>query len=185
MDATVNTVSDADLLEAQRQTGWTDHRVAVLEKLWLANYSAAQCACMLGGVTRNAVIGVVNRKQFAAGGSRSQSRQAEPRIRKLRAPTARRAQALPPKMKGVVERPPHVDDLAIPIEQRRTLMQLDADCCHWPVGDPRQEGFFFCGAVAAGDGPYCRAHAFRSIDRTRADRRPPMLQRRRFADAWA
>jgi GcrA cell cycle regulator len=37
--------------------GWTDERIAILEKLWLAGHSGSQIAKALGGITRNAVIG--------------------------------------------------------------------------------------------------------------------------------
>ena len=42
--------------------GWTDDRVGALKKLWLEGQSASQIAKQLGGgVTRNAVIGMVHR----------------------------------------------------------------------------------------------------------------------------
>src|SRR3954469_23925217 len=41
--------------------GWTDERVESLKKLWLEGLSASQIAKQLGGVTRNAVIGKVDR----------------------------------------------------------------------------------------------------------------------------
>lgn len=40
---------------------WTDERVEVLKTKWAEGHSASQVARMLGGVTRNAVIGKVNR----------------------------------------------------------------------------------------------------------------------------
>lgn len=40
---------------------WTDERVADLSKMWAAGMSCSQIAKKLGGVTRNAVIGKVNR----------------------------------------------------------------------------------------------------------------------------
>jgi GcrA cell cycle regulator len=186
MLARAEVVSDADLHEAQRQSGWTEHRVAILQKLWLAGYSAAQCACLLGTTTRNAVISAVNRKGLGAGGARSHNRVAMPRTPRARKPrdTFNRPAAPAPTLRR--QPPPPVDDLAIPLEQRRSLMQLDSLCCHWPVGDPREPDFFFCGAVAEGDGPYCAAHAFRSVDRTRPARQP-VRERRPYGvsvDAW-
>lgn len=49
-------------------------------------------------------------------------------------------------------------DADIPQEQRRTFMELESHHCRWPVGDPQAKDFFFCGAVKAGDGPYCAHH---------------------------
>lgn len=49
-------------------------------------------------------------------------------------------------------------DHAIPLAQRRTLEELTTSTCHWPIGDPREPGFFFCGADAINECPYCVAH---------------------------
>ena len=40
---------------------WTNERVELLKKLWAEGYSASQVAKQMGGVTRNGVIGKVNR----------------------------------------------------------------------------------------------------------------------------
>ena len=40
---------------------WTDERVEKLKELWTEGMSASQIAKVLGGVTRNAVIGKVHR----------------------------------------------------------------------------------------------------------------------------
>lgn len=49
-------------------------------------------------------------------------------------------------------------DRAIPVEQRKTLLQLTEKTCHWPVGEPREPGFFFCGGDAVEDEAYCSFH---------------------------
>jgi len=41
--------------------GWTDERVEILKALWGEGLSCSQVARVLGGVTRNAVIGKVHR----------------------------------------------------------------------------------------------------------------------------
>jgi GcrA cell cycle regulator len=46
----------------------------------------------------------------------------------------------------------------VPVAQRRSLMNLDAAACRWPFGDPASSGFFFCGAPAVTDKPYCAEH---------------------------
>lgn len=53
---------------------------------------------------------------------------------------------------------PTVDDLAIPIEQRKTLLELNENTCRWPVGDPQASDFFFCGAAPKAGSPYCSCH---------------------------
>lgn len=43
-------------------------------------------------------------------------------------------------------------------KQNKTLLELEAGECRWPVGDPRQEGFHFCGAQQVLGRPYCVQH---------------------------
>ena len=40
----------------------------------------------------------------------------------------------------------------------KTMEHLEPGDCRWPFGDPRQEGFHFCGAEQAPGRPYCIAH---------------------------
>lgn len=62
-------------------------------------------------------------------------------------------------------------DMAIPISQRRTLMELTAWTCRWPVGDPRSPDFFYCGGLVVEGCPYCLGHA-------RIAYQPPEARRR-------
>jgi GcrA cell cycle regulator len=54
-------------------------------------------------------------------------------------------------------------DLTIPARQRKTIFELTADTCRWPVGTPGHPGFFFCGGATGGD-LYCPAHACRAFN---------------------
>ena len=51
-----------------------------------------------------------------------------------------------------------------PIEPRRRKMSPEAyadlgrNKCSWPIGDPRDPGFRFCGEEAEPGRPYCTAH---------------------------
>ncbi len=38
-----------------------------------------------------------------------------------------------------------------------SLMELTSKNCHWPIGDPKNPDFAFCGA-ATQHGPYCSGH---------------------------
>ncbi|MGE3919227.1 MAG: GcrA family cell cycle regulator [Hyphomicrobiaceae bacterium] len=42
--------------------------------------------------------------------------------------------------------------------QNKTLLELEAGECRWPVGDPRKEGFHFCWAQQVLGRPYCIQH---------------------------
>jgi hypothetical protein len=54
------------------------------------------------------------------------------------------------------------EDVHIPQRQRRTLMQLKGRTCRWPVGDPGDSSFFFCGGVTERGQAYCPIHHARA-----------------------
>ena len=170
-------VPEADIAQARREAGWTELRTRVAFALFAGGMSDTQVACLIGGVTRNAVIGkrnrggcstiagpaAVDRPKVKKGPARGPQRKHERKPRVVaRAPLAR-----------VRPIPPRIDDLAIPLEQRRSLFDLNDHCCRWPVGDPAQPDFFFCGAsVTQIEGerrqPYCASHAHRARPGARA-----------------
>ncbi len=41
---------------------------------------------------------------------------------------------------------------------RKTMADLQAKDCRWPLGDPREQGFHFCGAPQLAGRPYCELH---------------------------
>ncbi len=55
----------------------------------------------------------------------------------------------------------------------KTLADLEADDCRWPIGDPRQAGFHFCGAQKEEGRPYCVAHWAISFVPSRSRHQPP------------
>ncbi len=57
---------------------------------------------------------------------------------------------------------PMVEDFAIATPQRKTIFELGPHDCRWPVGEPKSDLFFFCGAVTEKDRPYCSSHCRRA-----------------------
>jgi GcrA cell cycle regulator len=56
--------------------------------------------------------------------------------------------------------------------RRLDLLQLTERTCKWPIGDPTEESFHFCGLPSAAGKPYCEHHvavAFQPMS-TRRDR---------------
>ncbi|HRD77416.1 MAG TPA: GcrA family cell cycle regulator [Hyphomicrobiaceae bacterium] len=69
------------------------------------------------------------------------------------------------------------------ISKTKTMADLEANDCRWPIGDPREANFHFCGAQKVLGRPYCMEHWTLSFDATKT-RRPssaPMLPIRRAA----
>ena len=161
---------------------WTDDRVELLKKLWADGLSASQIAGELGGITRNAVIGKVHRLGLsgrAKAPSSSVPRQRKPRaLSMFRAPRpmmrGNTALAHMPNYDYEPEPEPELIENIIPIGQRCTLLELDSEKCHWPIGDPGQPDSFFCGGKTAASTPYCGYHGRVAYQppAARRDRRP-------------
>ncbi|MGL4496538.1 MAG: GcrA family cell cycle regulator [Beijerinckiaceae bacterium] len=67
------------------------------------------------------------------------------------------------------------EDVVVPMSQRVTIMELKEGLCKWPMGDPTQDAFRYCGANCDIGTPYCTYHARVAYqppsDRRRHDRR--------------
>jgi GcrA cell cycle regulator len=143
---------------------WTDERVEMLKKLWADGLSASYIAGELGGITRNAVIGKVHRLGLAARAKSPASPGSRPRkpraqILRVSRPALRGNAALAQVYEYEPEAEPEIVDNVIPMGQRRTLLELTAQTCRWPIGDPGNPDFFFCGGRSLPDQPYCAHHS--------------------------
>lgn len=142
--------------------GWTEDRVSVLKTLWAEGLSASQIAKQLGGVTRNAVIGKVHRLGLAgrATPTRPAKRPVRPaaRPRTLASPQARPARPVTATMLPMVPSAPPLEPLRSSDGAVATVLTLNDRTCKWPIGDPCEPGFAFCGRNPEG-GPYCGDHA--------------------------
>jgi GcrA cell cycle regulator len=129
--------------------GWTDERVEQLKALWTEGLSASQIARVLGGVTRNAVIGKVHRLGLAgrAGPTRSE--------RPRHTSSHRSAPRAQPVEREIVEEDPVVLDDGSFV----TVLSINDRMCRWPIGDPSEGEFHFCGHKPKEGSPYCEAHA--------------------------
>ena len=166
---------------------WTDERVELLKKLWAEGLSASQIAARLGGVTRNAVIGKVHR--LGLSGRATSSRSSSPRPRRSHVPRPGRASSLLFGTRGATALKPHyevepdlalapLEELVIPLNERASIVTLKEAMCRWPIGDPGEPEFHFCGRKTCASLPYCEHHARMAYQPVQARRRE-----RRFAGA--
>lgn len=130
---------------------WTDDRVALLKKLWGEGKTAAEIAKELGGVTRNAVIGKAHRLKLSNRVS----------------PIQQNKKPAPVKTPANTQSPPATSakkkaQLVREADDKRTRIPLTAlqnGECRWPLGDPREKNFGFCGAEGLPGLPYCLEHS--------------------------
>ena len=159
---------------------WNDERVELLKKLWAEGLSASQIAGRLGGVTRNAVIGKVHR--LGLSGRATSPRSASPRPRRNHVPRQNRSPSLlfgtrgNTALKAAYDAEPEflpapVEELVIPLHERASILTLKESMCHWPIGDPGDPEFHFCGRKKSGAIPYCDYHARRAYQPAQARRR--------------
>jgi len=142
---------------------WTDERVELLKKLWQDGLSASQIAAELGGVTRNAVIGKVHRLGLSGRGQpttsiKRQRRTHSASVRRPRQPMTMGSLALQTDVYAETAYRPR-RDVVVPIAKRLTIFALTEQTCKWPIGDPGQEDFHFCGNDSLESAPYCEYHA--------------------------
>jgi GcrA cell cycle regulator len=160
--------------------GWNDERVETLKKLWGEGLSASQIATRLGGVTRNAVIGKVHRLGLSGRATTSRMKSHRPRARSAASAAKRVAKSRfatigNPALRALYQPDaaplPVVEELVIPLAERKTIQTLVECSCRWPIGDPQHADFHFCGKTKVAGLPYCEFHARRAFQ-------PPQVRRR-------
>lgn len=149
---------------------WTDERVELLKKLWSEGLSASQIAGRLGAVTRNAVIGKVHRLGLSGRATTSRMKTLRPRVRianPKRPAKPRFALSGNPAVRALYSENepyvPPVEDLVIPLAERKSIQTLTECSCRWPIGDPQLADFHFCGKGKVPGLPYCEVHARRAF----------------------
>lgn len=150
--------------------GWTEERVAELKKLWAEGHSASQIAKRLGSVTRNAVIGKVHRLGLSGRATPSRPVKRPPRLARPKPQQQMPRQAQPRGSNALAVReatpPAPLTEAETNIEPRRlpngdmvTVLTMKDTMCKWPIGDPADTTFGFCGHASADGSPYCAEHA--------------------------
>jgi len=135
-----------------RVMSWTEEKVAKLKELWGKGNTASQIAEIIGGLSRNAVIGKAHRLNLSA---------------KIKTRTATSNQNFDSTMeehknKTKKNRRARFKSLIIEKdfepENPKQLEELDENLCKWPIGHPDEKSFYFCGRTSLKDFSYCKLH---------------------------
>ena len=131
---------------------WTDEKVAKLKELWGKGNTASQIAEIIGGISRNAVIGKAHRLNLSA---KIKTRTAT-NNKKFELSNAEN------KIKSKKGRRSKFQSLIIEKdfepENPKQLEELDENSCKWPIGHPDEKSFYFCGRSSLKDFSYCKLH---------------------------
>ena len=132
---------------------WTDEKVAKLKELWGKGNTASQIAEIIGGISRNAVIGKAHRLNLSAKiktRTATSSQNFDNSISEKNIQTSKRARKS--KFKSLI-----IEKDFEP-ENPKQLEELDENSCKWPVGHPDEKSFYFCGRSSLKDFSYCKLH---------------------------
>lgn len=132
--------------------GWTDEQVEELKHLWDKGLTTGEIGKALG-VSKNAVVGKAHRLGLNSRPSpirRGEDENTAGTNTPARQPSEKKKAAKPAPGKKAAEK-----------EKKKlfTVNDLTSSSCRWPIGDPKDEDFHFCGKEALPDKPYCAEHA--------------------------
>ena len=131
---------------------WTDEKVAKLKELWGKGNTASQIAEIIGGISRNAVIGKAHRLNLSAkiktrAATSNQDFDNSMQDKNNKSKRIRRS-----KFKSLI-----IEKDFEP-ENPKQLEELDENLCKWPIGHPDEKNFYFCGRSSLKDFSYCKLH---------------------------
>ena len=137
---------------------WTEEKIAKLKELWGSKeYTASQIAEILGGMSRNAVIGKAHRLNLSAkiktrSATSNQSFENSTEEKNFKSRKGRKS-----KFKSLI-----IEKDFEP-ENPKQLEELDENSCKWPIGHPNEGDFYFCGRSSIKGYSYCRLHVLYSF----------------------
>ena len=131
---------------------WTEEKVAKLKELWGKGNTASQIAEIIGGISRNAVIGKAHRLNLSAkiktrSAPSNQNFEISDEEKNFKSRRGRKS-----KFKSLI-----IEKDFEP-ENPKQLEELDENTCKWPIGHPNEKSFYFCGRSSLKDFSYCKLH---------------------------
>jgi len=131
---------------------WNNEKVNKLKELWGKGSTASQIAEIIGGISRNAVIGKAHRLNLSTkiktrNASSSQNFDSNSGVN-----NSKQKQGKKSRFQSLI-----IEKDFEP-ENPKKLEELDEGSCKWPVGHPEEKSFYFCGRSSLKDFSYCKLH---------------------------
>ncbi len=131
---------------------WTDEKVSKLKELWGKGNTASQIAEIIGGISRNAVIGKAHRLNLSAKIKTRTATSNQNFDRSIDEKNIKIKRGRKSKFKSLI-----IEKDFEP-EKPKQLEELDENSCKWPIGHPNEKSFYFCGRSSLKDFSYCKLH---------------------------
>ena len=132
---------------------WTEEKVESLKKLWGSGKTASQIAEIIGGISRNAVIGKAHRLNLSAKiktRTAISNQNSDNSISEKNTQISKRGRRS--KFKSLI-----IEKDFEP-ENPKQLEELTDNDCKYPIGHPSDKDFYFCGRTSLKDFSYCKLH---------------------------
>ena len=131
---------------------WTEEKVAKLKELWGKGKTANQIAEIIGGISRNAVIGKAHRLNLSAKIKTRTATSNENFENSIENKNIKSNRGRRNRFKSLI-----IEKDFEP-ENPKQLEELDENSCKWPIGHPNEKAFYFCGRTSLKDFSYCKLH---------------------------
>ncbi|MDB9739232.1 hypothetical protein OAB10_02900 [Candidatus Pelagibacter sp.] len=131
---------------------WNEEKVGKLKELWGKGSTASQIAEIIGGISRNAVIGKAHRLNLSSKIKTRNSSSSQNFDNNSEESSSKQRRSRKSKFQSLI-----IEKDFEP-ENPKKLEELDESSCKWPIGHPEEESFYFCGRSSLKDFSYCRLH---------------------------
>ena len=131
---------------------WNEEKIKKLTELWGKGNTASQIAEIIGGISRNAVIGKAHRLNLSSKIKTRNATSSQNFENNSEENDTKQRQVRKSKFKSLL-----IEKDFEP-ENPKKLEELDESSCKWPIGHPQEKSFYFCGRSSLKDFSYCKLH---------------------------